>query len=266
MAAALVAGPGLAAAATAGGGAAAGSATAVRVRASVSQASNPAQARLSITRDGQSYYDEPIRSRFCGADCMVTGVSGPSPVQVADLEGNGQPDVVLGLYTGGAHCCFVDQVFSYDPGTMTYGRYEHDFLDAGAAIRRIGGHLVFLSADARLADAGLTDFADAGAPIQIWRFAHHRFTDITREFPSRIRADAARWSTDAAHDRGNDVGFIAAWAADEDLLGQEALVSSTLAADAGAHRLHTPLGLPHGSQTAFVAELQRLLRRLGYAR
>jgi len=55
------------------------------VQASVSHAADPAQARLDITRDGQSYDDEPIRSRFCGADCTVTGVSGHSPVAVDDL-------------------------------------------------------------------------------------------------------------------------------------------------------------------------------------
>jgi hypothetical protein len=34
-----------------------------------------------------------------------------------ELESNGEPDVLLHLYSGGAHCCYVDQVFS--PSVIT---------------------------------------------------------------------------------------------------------------------------------------------------
>ena len=108
--------------------------TTVSVRASLSNAGNPRKARLDITRDGQSFYSAPVRSRFCSECSVAPLVPHKSPLLEADLESANEPDVILGLYSGGAHCCFIDQVFSYDPGAQTYVKVEHDFLDAGAAI------------------------------------------------------------------------------------------------------------------------------------
>jgi hypothetical protein len=60
------------------------------------------------------------------------------------------------------------------------------------------------------------------------------------------------------------LGFIAAWAADEYLLGQRALVSSTLAAEARRHRLNSADGLSPSGR-AFIAKLKRFLKKTGYA-
>jgi hypothetical protein len=60
------------------------------------------------------------------------------------------------------------------------------------------------------------------------------------------------------------VGLIAAWAADEDLLGHAARVDTTLRRLAAQDMLRTPLGLPHDSATVFVTQLEKLLHKLGY--
>ena len=240
-------------------------ATTSHVSASLSGVGTPAKTRLTIRLNGEKLYDQHVHSRFCGTLCDVTPLSpGRSPLKVLDVESNGQPDVLLGLYSGGAHCCFIDQVFSLDPGTMTYVTVEHNFLDAGAKIVKLDAHYEFLSADARIAEAGYTDFADSGAPVQIWRVIDRRFINVTRQYPALIKPDAARWMNAFRHHLSNGAGFIAAWAADEDLLGKSKLVASTLADLARRHQLHSTLGLPHRSETAFVAELQRDLRALGY--
>jgi hypothetical protein len=245
--------------------AAARAASSVVVKASISNPGNPRLARLTITRNGQSFYSAPIRSRLCVPSCMLTNVTpGKLPLREVDLESTPEPDVVLGLFTGGANCCFVDQVFSYRAGTQTYAEYQHNFLNAGAVIKRIDGHYRFLSANSQVANDSFTDFADSGSPIQIWRFTGLAFVDVTRQYPSLIKTDAAHWLHAFNTHSSNGVGFIAAWAADEDLLGKSGLVSSTLASDARAGRLRSTLGLPHNSETAFVADLQKLLRKLGY--
>ena len=51
-------------------------------------------------------------------------------------------------------------------------------------------------------------------------------------------------------------GVIAAWAADQDMLGRRSTVSKRLA----------QLVSEHGLTARFVAELQRFLKRLGYVR
>ena len=157
-------------------------------------------------------------------------------------------------------------MFSFDPATKTYVRSQHNFLNAGATLAKLDGHWVLRSGDSRITEAGFTDTADSGTPIQIWRFANRTFTDVTRRYPKLIRADAAMWLRLFNHHLSNGVGLIAAWAADEDLLGQSAMVDTTLRSLAAQNKLRTPLGLPHDSATQFVTQLEKLLHKLGYTK
>src|ERR1700749_2473679 len=137
----------------------------------------------------------PVQSQTCGKFCApgATG-SKASSVQVIDLDHIGQPNVGLSLYTGGAHCCSVAQIFTFDPGTMTYGMTEHDFGDPGARIEDLNhdGHFEFVTADDRFAYA-FTDFAASGLPLEILDFTGQGFKDVTDSYPALIRKDAATW-------------------------------------------------------------------------
>jgi hypothetical protein len=186
---------------------------------------------------------------------------------VRDIDRDGEPEIVVGLNTGGAHCCTIVQVFSYDPATMTYRAAEHDFGDPGALLSDVAGNgqVEFESADDRFAYA-FTSFAYSGLPLQIWRFRQGRFLDATRAFPKPLAADAARqFKQFTANQRqGLGLGFIAAWAADEHLLGNRALVARILAREARRHRLRSSDDLsPSGS--GFLGKLARFLRKTGYA-
>ncbi len=225
---------------------------------------------LRITRNGKTVYSQPVRSRPCGGGCITARVPpSKSALFVGDLQVPGGPAVVIGLYTGGAHCCFVDQVFAWDAARHTYAKTEHNFLDAGARIQRLGGRIVFRSADARIAEDALTDYADSGAPLQIWRFSAAgggRFLDITRQYPALVKLDAAKWLTAFRHHISNGVGFITAWAADEYLLGNAKLVATTLASLARQNKLHAAPGLSSSTEGGFVRAIQHLLRELGYTK
>ena len=49
---------------------------------------------------------------------------------VADLiAGSSEPNVVLSVDTGGAHCCTVVQVFTFDPSSGSYTLTNHLFGD-----------------------------------------------------------------------------------------------------------------------------------------
>jgi len=223
------------------------------------------QERLRIVRGGASLYEEPVRSAACSPECALETFGG-GPLQVSDLEGSGQPEVILDLNTGGAHCCTIVQVFSFDPGVMSYRPVERDFGDPSAPLLDVAGdgRLEFESADDRFAYA-FTSFAYSGLPLQIWRLRAGRFVDATKAFPKALAADAAsqfRQFTANAN-QGLGLGFIAAWAADEDLLGRRALVSRTLAREARRHRLRSGDHLSPGG-SAFVAKLGRFLKRTGY--
>ena len=218
---------------------------------------------LRIERAGKVGYDAPVSSRLCPNPCTP---GDPSPhgrsARVLDLEANGEPDVVLGLYTGGAHCCFVDQVYRFDPGTAIYVKTEHYFGNAGAAIKDLhhDGHFEFVSTnDAFYYRFG--SFAASGAPVQIWSFAAGRFSDITRRFPQVIRRDAARWWKLFTHNYDAGQGLIAPWAADQDMLGHSSLVKQTLARQLRLGHLRGGL---ISSGRRYVAALQKFLHSQGY--
>jgi hypothetical protein len=88
---------------------------------------------------------------------------------------------------------------------------------------------------------------------------------VTARFPVQLAADAARqYDAYLANRRqGFGLGFIAAWAADEDRLGSSALVARTLAAQSRAGELRSADGFAKLGD-AFVAQLQRFLVANGY--
>jgi len=219
--------------------------------------------RLTISRAGQVLYSEPVTSKACSPYCRPapTGPHRPS-LSVLDLESNGQPDVVLDLFSGGAHCCFIDQVFSYDPGTMTYTKTEQDFENSGAALERLGGRYVFVSANNAFYYE-FASFAFSGAPIQIFSFSNRHFLDVTRSYPSLIKSDAAVWWKAFTRHYGQGEGFIAPWAADECLLGNVQLVNTRLQTELRENHLHGGLpGVPSAGK--FIAALKMFLIKQGY--
>jgi hypothetical protein len=224
---------------------------------------------LTISRGGVVMYDQPVVAKFCGKLCWPgPAVTRRSPVQAVDLEGTGDPDVVLDLYSGGAHCCTVVQIFSFDPASATYVKTERVFGDPDAKVVDLGrsGHFEFLTADDSFAYR-FTDYAASGLPIEIFTFANRHFTDVTRSYPTLLARDAALWlrafKAQARQHYPDSVGVIAAWAADEDRLGHTKLVNRYLHQQAAAGHLNAPFA---AGGTRFVARLQKFLRRRGYVR
>lgn len=221
-------------------------------------------AHLQIAQGGQALYDAAVTSPACGQLCGPAefGPQSKSVGVVPLLPGS--PQVVLELYSGGANCCFIDQIFSYRPGTRTYVKTEHDFADAGATLKRLRGQWRFVSSDPGFKYA-FTDGADSGEPLQIWRFsAGQRFVDVTRGYPGMLRHDAAFWWRIYRSHRQNGNGVLAAWAGDEELLGHDRLVQSTLRAELAAGHLKAPSGGGWPSGARFIRALNRLLVKLHY--
>jgi hypothetical protein len=209
--------------------------------------------RLAITRAGAVAYDKAVSSRYCDSECWPSQGSG-SPLHVLDLNHDGTLEVVLDLYTGGAHCCTLEQVFV--PAGATYRPVEHEFGAPGAVLEDLlhDGRREFVSADDAFAYA-FTDYADSGLPLEILAFARGHFSDVTRHFPALISRDAARWLRRYRRNLTNGEGYIAAWTADEYLLGRGAAVRSKLDAERRAGHI----------TRSFVNSLLRFLRGHGYA-
>ena len=218
---------------------------------------------LTIKRHGTVLYSAAVHAQTCGGSC------GPNPggksVHVLDLEHNATKDVVLDLYSGGAHCCFVEQVFY--PSGAGYKKVERYIGNPGDEIvdLRHNGRLEFLTGDDAFAYR-FTDYAASGFPIQILTFAHGRFHDVTRGYPRRIAKDAAHWLNtfkSLAKDHYSDSeGFIADYAADEYMLGHQHAVGQFLNQQANAGHLNALGSGLSGHQ--YVAALLTFLKQQGY--
>jgi hypothetical protein len=226
--------------------------------------------RLEIVRGGRTAYDARVVAKFCGSYCgPLNAGRHETSVHVVDLEPGGEPDVVLDLYSGGAHCCVIEEIFSFDSASNTYVKTEHNFGDPGESIVDLGhnGQLEFVTANDAFAYE-FTDYAASGMPIDILTFSHGRFHDVTKSYPELIAKDAAIWLKafkSQAHEHPayqDTTGVIAAWAADECNLGECASAFRYVAKQAKAGHLNSALGPPSGRR--FVAKLGRFLRKLGY--
>jgi hypothetical protein len=187
----------------------------------------------------------------CGKSCQVV----PNPVSVVNLE-PGQPDVVLEVSSGGAHCCFSDLVYSPASSGDSYTQTDYDFGNAGDKLVDLNhdGLMEFETADNSFAYR-FSDYAESAMPIEVLTYTKHQFTNVTRHYPALIAHDAKLWWGYYLkdHDPGR-VGLIAAWAADEWNLGQRAHALRVLAGEVG--KGHITL--------KFVNELTKFLIDHGY--
>ncbi|HEY6762413.1 MAG TPA: hypothetical protein VI318_23130 [Baekduia sp.] len=179
--------------------------------------SNP---RLFVVRDG-TRYDLTIDD-ICGDGCILVpddapdDPSGTSMVKVADLDGDGEPEVLVDTFSGGAHCCLTARLLTWDgtgyqPKDINYGDVGYQLKDADGDGRPelVGKDPVF--------SAVFTAFAGSAFPIQVLQANHGQVVDVTKRFPSAVRADAATLLRSLRKARrGDDVrGVLAAYVADE---------------------------------------------------
>ncbi len=222
---------------------------------------------LTIEQAGQVVYKQAVTDSQCGAYCAPLSLEARhASVKVIDIEHTGQPDVILSLWTGGANCCVVEQIFSYDPGTMTYSKTTRDFGPDGTAIEDLNhnGRYEFVT-DNYAFKYEFTDGAASGLPLEILSFSGGKFTNITRNYPALIATDAGRFlkyfKQVIKSSPIDSVGMIAAWAADEDELGHSKQVASYLQKEARAGDLRSPISA--GGET-FIRHLDSFLRKQGY--
>ena len=232
-------------------------------------ATNPHGTTITVTNAGRVVYHAAVSTPQCGTYCSPQPAYYPNngnPLRVVRLE-PGSPDVVLGLYSGGAHCCFTDLVIEPGPGGA-YVATSLNLGDPGARVVTLAGSpfAAFVTADDSFAYA-FTDFAASGLPLRIVRVTSRRVSDVTRQYPALIRADASRWLSafyaQASSHYDDSVGVIAAWTADEYLLARATSARQFLRQQAAAGHLNSLLN-PSVSATAFVAALEKFLAQRGY--
>lgn len=180
--------------------------------------------RLKIVRKGKVVVDQPPAHSKVEEACRL------ADLRVVNLDKQAEPEVVLDLYTGGAHCCTYSLIYTFNPQTQKYQVFRHDWGNVGYRLSDLNGDRVmeFVSADDRFAYL-FAPYAASAFPLQIWRLGQGKLVDITRQYPRQIYADATQhWQAYVENRKACDPtswgscgeGLLAAYLADKYLLGQ----------------------------------------------
>jgi hypothetical protein len=223
--------------------------------------------RLTIVRNGATLMDAAPAVPECGGDpCAPSGFSGDPPLRVADLDGDGEPEVVYSAFTGGAHCCSIAQVYRLNAGASGYSASSRNFGDPGFSLKDIDvdGRPEWLTRDDVFAYR-FTAYAFSGLPVLILRYSAGSFSDVTTSFPGTVINDLDLWwkryTRARRHTDGTELGAVSAWAADSYRLGKRHHVLKVLRSEARHGFLRGP-GRTHGLR--FVNVLDRFLLHHGY--
>ena len=222
--------------------------------------------RLKIVRGGKTVVDAPLK-RFSCPECDTFR---PVKVTVRDLDG-GEPEVLLELYTQGAHCCTVVLALRYAGGTyrpklLFFGNYGYKLADYDR-----DGLPELAAFDERFVYT-YSAYVFSAAPPHIFQYRQGRMIDVTRKFPAPIRRNAAQVGKEflSKPRPPKDIDlrtYVAVYVADQYLLGKPAEARRALDYALAHGFLYNGtgyLGSPSGRK--FITVLMRDLRKWGYAR
>jgi len=181
--------------------------------------------RLTVARAGATLFDgAPVSSAdLCSVGCIFAGTGADAPLKVVDLDGDGEPEVLVDTFTGGAHCCVISDVLKFTGAA--YARSEFNWGSGGykLADRDRDGRPELSGLDPAFEDAFTSHAASFGPPVVLAFDATSKggFRDVTRRFPSVVRRNAK----EALHilglarrQHGETEGAVAAYVADLYLL------------------------------------------------
>ncbi len=211
--------------------------------------------RLKIFQNGQRVYNEAIpRDQV---DDQVLAEQADTAFQVRDLDQDGQPEIIVDLFTGGTHCCTYSQIYRFDPAIGNYQAIQHKWGNSFYQLVDFDqdGQPEFQSRDDRFTGK-FTSFAASANPLQIWRFEQGQMVDRTKAYGLQVEASASQHllALQRVSGRPSDAkGVIAAYMADRYSLNQ------------GDDSWKLMKTLYQGDdQQRFLAEVEQFLQQTGY--
>ena len=228
--------------------------------------------RLAIARGGTQVYDAEVKPEICKPRKAFPCVwpAGEEPLDLTDLDGDGEPEAVVGAFTGGAHCCVIAVVYRWTGSG--YAAAENNFFDPGYDLADLDGDGSdeFVSADSRFAYL-YGSFAESVFPLMIVGFDQGDFSDVTAQFPGKVEddADALRHEYKRRASSNRKIGVrtsLAAYLADLYTLGRADDAKRILhrALNRGLLERHANFEIgPFGHK--YVHDVKRKLKKFGYA-
>lgn len=220
--------------------------------------------RLKIARGGQILLDRPLPESegawpLVALETEWTKENKTATFQVRTLDTDQEPEVLLDLFTGGAHCCTYSLIYRYDSAAKRYSYIKHDWGNTGYKLQDLSKDNIpeFDSRDDRFAYA-FGSYAGSAFPLQIWQYRQGRMLEVTRQYPKLIYEDAYYWWQLFVQKGQQDTveygrGPLSAYLADKYLLGE---------GQDGWQRIEQVY--KGGDRQQYFGELRSFLQKTGY--
>jgi hypothetical protein len=160
---------------------------------------------LRFTRQDEIIQESSINPLIFGEGNFYPAIGGVTLVALHDFDLDGEPEIVLDIFTHGASCCTLIVVLYYDAALTQY-------ISTNIIARKWGlspdtididgdGRLEFLTRNEPFHYAvGGANASASMSPIQIFRYENHAIVDVTGEFPELVEQDAQLWLLSAQGD------------------------------------------------------------------
>lgn len=162
------------------------------------------------------------------------------------------PVALLGVTSAFNQCCFL--VDTYASGVRPRSPLQDGLI--GPTVRVINDKAAIVTADGDFL-AQFTDYADSAAPLRILTVRNGRQRDVTGGHRTRVAREAQRWWSSYTQRPSHGLGYLAAWAADQDRLGHDARIWTKLRELDDAGGLSGMAGWPRNQ--AFISALKTFL-------
>ncbi|HEY9805201.1 MAG TPA: hypothetical protein V6D04_01425 [Candidatus Obscuribacterales bacterium] len=220
--------------------------------------------RLKVTRAGKALLNQPLPDSegnwpLVALDTDWGKENAQAAFQVRDLDADREPEVLIDLFTGGAHCCTYSLIYRYNPRTQTYSSDRYEWGNGGYRLQDLdkNGIPEFQGRNDAFAYA-FGSYAGSGYPLQIWQYRQGKMLDVTRQYPKLVYNDAYFWWQTFQQNRNDGVeygkGPLSAYLADKYLLGQ---------GQDGWQKVQQAYKGPDRQQ--YFTDLRRFLQQTGYS-
>lgn len=226
---------------------------------------------LKITRGDVVMFDDSLEDACRSCKGAWPGGQGTkNSVSISLLSGDKvvPPEVVVDLYTGGAHCCIISLIYAYNATANTYRRVAAKNWESPSYTLKSerDSQPYFLTADGTFAYQ-FTSYADSVMPLETWALQSGKLVETTCDNLGLVREEAEGYEQSVnkelkSHGAGDSRGIFAALAADLYRLDQVKRANALANKLLKRKKFSGDRTWPHGKK--YVKALKRFLKREGY--